>query len=47
MLKLLRNSKPPSKSTPLLSVAGLREKSNPIIPSVKTNPPTAKHKDEI
>jgi len=47
MLKVLRNSKAPPKSTPLLSVAGLREKRNPIIPPVKTNPPTAKDKDEI
>ena len=47
MLKVLRNSKAPPKSTPLPSVAGLRENRNPIIPPVKTNPPTTKDKDEI
>jgi len=44
MLRVLRNSKAPPKSTPLLSVAGLREKMNPTIPPVKTNPPTTKIK---
>jgi len=47
MLKQLRNSKPPPKSTPLVSVATLCEKNNPIIPPVKTNPPTTTHKHQI
>lgn len=47
MLRVLRNSNAPPKSTPLVSVAGLREKRNPIMPPVKTNPPTTKDKDHM